>query len=111
MKLNRYLLLGTLLLLGIGLILGGCGKKDNPFSPNPSNGTDITEGELMSAAGVTFVSPGLANQMGDLSPTIADIQGEIVLTFPKYLDVSTVNLTNISVDMQPTTGSIAYYPE
>jgi hypothetical protein len=49
--------------------------------------------------------------MADLSGTVADIQGEVVLTFSKYLDPSTINFTNISMDMQPTTGTIAYYPE
>jgi hypothetical protein len=107
--LNKYLLLGTLLLLGVGLVLGGCGKKDNPFEPNTGVGTGTTEGDMMAVP--TFAGPGLGNQMADLRPDLADIQGEIVLIFPKYLNAGTVNLTNISVDMQPTTGAIVYYPE
>ncbi|MCU0606799.1 MAG: hypothetical protein MUF78_05135 [Candidatus Edwardsbacteria bacterium] len=111
MKLNRYLLLGTLLLLGVGLILGGCGRKDNPFEPNNSVGQGVTEGDLLPVTGITFVQPGPGAEMIDLDATKADIQGEIVILFSKYMNGATLNRNNITIDVQNNTDTFLYYPE
>lgn len=111
MKLNRYPLLGTLLLLSVGLVLGGCGKKDNPFEPNATLNSGTNEGDMVNAAAVT-ISPTGGAAMADLKPDSTGTQGEITIVFPVYMNAATINLTNIQVEnLTPTTGIVTYYPE
>lgn len=115
MKLNRYLLLGTLLLLGVGLVLGGCGKKDNPFEPSVSAG--VSSANLMPTTSISIV-PAAGTQITDIDgdPTNS-IQCQIIIDFAEEMNAGTVDTNNIKLAVYNPLGTeingdtLRYYNE
>lgn len=111
MKLNKILWLGSILLVGVALVIAGCSKKENPYSPVPENAAGVMGGNLVNAAGIG-IQPGLGGLMDDLNTTTGNTQGEIVINFPIDMSPGTVNLTNIVISGGTVTdAAIVFYPE
>ncbi|GEM_PF-1894385 len=115
MKLNKILWLGSILLVGAALVLSGCSKKENPYSPVPENAAGVMGGTMVSPGGIG-ISPGLGATMTDLDPAGApNTQGQIVINFPADMNPGTVNLANIviaGISGGSFTGdTLTFYPE
>ncbi|MRR08952.1 hypothetical protein EG831_02450 [bacterium] len=116
MKLNRYFLLGTLLLLGVGLVLGGCGRKDNPFEPNSSTGQSSVGANLMPTSSIT-IDPGAGTQITDWDNLAPGVQCQIIIDFAEEMNPGTVTPANIQLAVYNPLGNeitgdtLRYYNE
>jgi hypothetical protein len=111
MKLNKILWLGSILLVGAALVLAGCSKKENPYSPNSDYAAGVVGANLVNA-GAIAISPGLGAIMADLDPNVSGTQGQIVINFPVDMSPASVTLTNIVLGGGTVTSpTIVFYPE
>lgn len=114
MKLNKILWLGSILLVGAALVLSGCSKKENPYSPDSGYAAGVVGGNLVPVSAIT-ISPALGSAMTDVDPGLAGCQGQILIDFNVEMSPGTVNLTNIEVAGYTSGGvitnaTIVYYP-
>lgn len=96
MKSAKQIWLGLVLVMITALIFSGCGKKDNPFAPSSDGAAGVASSDVIATAGIT-IAPN-TSAIADLKPDTAGVQGQITIDFPVYMEASTVNLTNITVD-------------
>ncbi len=93
------------------MLIFGCGKEDNPFDPN-RGGYNDTPQENLSFIDTTTLDPGIDGEIVDVDPST----GEIIIYFLDFMDVSTVNTSNIIVrdttnGTAITGATLTYYPE
>lgn len=109
MNIGKFLK-GSVVLLALVLAIVGCSKKENPFEPVTDAAMSVAGTDLINAGAVT-ITPGLGNALNDIDPTKTGVQAEIIITFPVYMEASSVNLNNIQVQNIDTAATITYYPE
>ncbi len=75
-------------------ILFGCGKKENPLTPNYGNINNAASANLPT---ITQITPANYGQITDKNGNETGIQSEIVVVFSDFMDASTINKTNITL--------------
>ena len=113
MKAYRPFLLATVVLVGVMLVLAGCGKKENPYSPTSDYAQGTVGANIIPTAAV-IVTPAVGGTITDLDGSIANTQGQIVINFGLDMNPSTVTLANIvvaSINGTVSNPTIVFYPE
>ncbi len=76
-------------------ILFGCGKKENPLTPNYGNINNAASANLPTIDSIIPANYGrIIDENGDSTD---GIQSEIVVVFSDFMDTSTINKTNITL--------------
>jgi hypothetical protein len=88
---RKAMLILTILAL---LLVFSCSKKDNPFEPNRGGYNDAVQ---MNLSFLAALSPGPGGTIADQDPDVTGIQGEIIIYFADFMDVSTITTSNIVV--------------
>jgi hypothetical protein len=83
----------TIALLCLCLLLAGC-DLDNPLNPNTDQPLGSGAGNL---PGVSAVVPAERGLLSDDDPDLAGIQATVEVTFPDYMDATTLGGANVKV--------------
>ncbi len=96
------------------LLVFSCSKKENPFDPNRGGYNDAVQ---LNLSFLGALSPGPGGSIADQDPDVTGIQGEIIIYFADFMNVSTVSTSNIVVRNLTNGGgnisneALTYYPE
>lgn len=75
-------------------VLFGCGKKENPLTPNYGNINNAASANLPTIDSITPANGQIIDENGNSTD---GIQSEIVVVFSDFMDASTINKTNITL--------------
>jgi len=108
--LKKGIILTVVLLL---VLMFGCAKKENPFSPQKDG---FNNAVAQNISFIAALNPGDGGTIQDLNPSTTEIEGELDIYFNDFMDASTITSSNIIV-RDTTNGvaiqnaSVTYYPE
>lgn len=88
------------------ILMFGCSKKENPFSPNRAGYNDTVQENV---SFISTLNPGDGGMIQDIDPSTSEIEGEIDIYFADFMDASTITTSNIIV--RDTTNGAAIQDE